>query len=387
VLAGLLRRNPRDRLRPDDVRRMLQRVAAADTGRQRGRSRRNKRRVPIDLGPAISPSISADPGGASGSPAPPRAEPGSPSPSPSPSPWPGPGPGSIRPGVPVDGMIMVDPVVAMESAVSAAPTERVDPGNGPTTVLPTSAPPARRDGGPVPPLRTALAPRGRRWVIAGVAGTLVLAVSGALAAAATNQRHGAGNAAGTTWSPRHSASVPAATVVQPDPVLRDTACPTTGASAFTPTSARPGWYGLLAGWQWYRDPGGYRVAAPAGWQVYRGLDGLCFREPDGARVLGVMTWHTSQSPMQHVTARERDIVAQVKPDRYHQIRITPANYYQGAADWEFAFVNGAGVPMHADTRDFLVAPGRGYTIVWCTQNFDWDVNQNYFLMILASFVP
>jgi hypothetical protein len=101
----------------------------------------------------------------------------------------------------------------------------------------------------------------------------------------------------------------------------------------------------------------------------------------------VMAWHSAQTPLRHVTAREQAVVAEVRPDRYRQIAIRPASYYQSAADWEFGFVNGAGVPMHADTRDFLVAPGQGYTIVWCTQNFDWDVNQNYFLMILASFVP
>jgi hypothetical protein len=347
VLAGLLRRNPRDRLRPEDVRRMLQRVAAADAVRPR-RPRRNKRQEAVDTGPSLSPS-----------------------------------PGSLRSPypIPADGVLFVDPVVAMEPGLSAQPTVPVDPANGPTTVL---EPGRRRADDPVFPLRRALAPRGRRWLIAGLAGALVLAVSGALAAAAVDGRRGHPGAAGQASRPPSSA--PAVTVVQPDPVLQDDACPTTDPQEFTPTTPQPGWYALLPGWVWYRDPAGYRIAAPAGWQVYRGLNGLCFREPDGARVLGVMTWTSTDSPLAHLTDRARQVVDDVRPDQYRQLRIASAPlYYTSAADWEFEFVNGAGVPMHADARGFLVAPGKGYTIVWCTQGFDWSVNQDYFRMILASF--
>jgi hypothetical protein len=295
---------------------------------------------------------------------------------PSPSPSGSPRPGGVRRSYP-DGVVFVDPVVAMDPGVSARPAPPDDTANGPTTVL---APGRRRR--PDGLLRAALTPRGRGWLLAGLAGALVLAVFGALAAAAMDGRRGGTGALGT---PGPSESAPAVTVVQPDPVLQDGACPTTNPTAFTPASAKPGGYGLVPGWVWYRDPRGYRIAAPQGWSVYRGPAGLCFREPDGARVLGVMTWQSTDTPLAHVRARERQVVADVRPDRYRQVRIGAATYYKSAADWEFEFVNGAGVRMHADARDFLVAPGKGYTIVWCTQGFDWSVNQNYFNMILASF--
>jgi Protein kinase domain len=348
VLAGLLRRDPRDRLRPDDVRRMLQRVAAGEGSRARAR-RRGRRRTVADPGTAV-PSIPADPGAS-----------------------------------PPHDLVLADPVVAMESAVSARPSVPADPGNGPTTVLePAPAPPPGPAGGPPAPPRAVPALRGRRALLAavaaGVAAAAVLAVVAALAA--TERR---GHRAGAPAAPRHSVTAAAATVVQPDPVLRDQACPTTGPGRITAASAQRGWYALPAGWVWYRDAAGYRIAAPAGWRVYRGPDGLCFREPGGGRVLGVMTWATADSPLAHVIARERTVVDEVRPDRYQRIRLAPVPYYRAAADWEFRYVNDAGTPMHADARDFLVAPERGYTIVWCTQDFDWDVNQTYLLMILASF--
>jgi hypothetical protein len=43
--------------------------------------------------------------------------------------------------------------------------------------------------------------------------------------------------------------------------------------------------------------------------------------------------------------------------------------------------------MHGLVRDFVVAPGHGYTIMWCTTEFDWTVNQDNLRLVEASFNP
>jgi hypothetical protein len=171
----------------------------------------------------------------------------------------------------------------------------------------------------------------------------------------------------------------------PDPVLGAGACPATGGSEPHPASRQPDWPRLLPGWVWYRDPGGYRIAVPEGWLAYGGPDGLCFREPGDTRWLGVMAW-TGDDPVAHVTARERQVLAaSPAPSGYRRVRIEPLDYYRGAAEWELTFQEPSGVRMHGQARDFLVAPGRGYTIVWCTRDFDWQPNLDNSRVVMASF--
>jgi hypothetical protein len=43
--------------------------------------------------------------------------------------------------------------------------------------------------------------------------------------------------------------------------------------------------------------------------------------------------------------------------------------------------------MHGDARDFLVGTGRGYTIVWCTRDLDWQPNLDNWRLVMASFTP
>ena len=40
-----------------------------------------------------------------------------------------------------------------------------------------------------------------------------------------------------------------------------------------------------------------------------------------------------------------------------------------------------------DTVIVAVAAGRAYTVSWLTEEFDWQVNATYFLMIRQSFRP
>ena len=138
---------------------------------------------------------------------------------------------------------------------------------------------------------------------------------------------------------------------------------------------------MIAGWVWYQDPTGYRIAVPGGWTAYRGPGGMCFRDAGDNRWLGVSRWTPGGDAVTHVTARAQELRA----EGYQNVRIASLPYYQGGADWEFQYDGGARGRMHAIVRDFLVAPGLGYTISWCTTEFDWSVNLDNFRLVTASF--
>lgn len=286
VLTGLLRRDPRDRLRPAEARRLLL-VAAGARAPRRPRPR-----------PRVSP----------------------------------------------------------ETAGSDTPV---------TALLTPAMPAVRRHR---PRLRVAVAAAGAALVVAGTVAAVLVA----------GQHRSA---------PPHPSPPAVAAVRPPDPVLGAGGCPATGGAPFPVASRQPAWMQLLPGWDWYVDPSGYRIAVPDGWLAYTGPDGVCFREPGDTRWLAVQTW-TGSDPVGHVTDREsRMLTASPAPDGYQLLGIDPLDYYAGAADWEFTFVEPSGIRMHAQVRDFLVAPGRGYTILWCTRGFDWQPNLDNARMMRASFTP
>jgi hypothetical protein len=232
--------------------------------------------------------------------------------------------------------------------------------------------------------------RNRAAVLTGAVGA-VLVLAGALGAVALGAVVSAGHDGPGSHPPSPPATaagstVGAATAAAPDPVLGADACPATGATEPRPASRQPDWPQLLPGWVWYRDPTGYRVAVPEGWLAYGGGPaGRCFREPGDTRWMGVMPW-TGGDPMAHVTAREqRVLAASPAPSGYRRVRLQALDYYEGAAEWEFTFQLPTGVRMHGEARDFLVAPERGYTIVWCTRDFDWQPNLDNSRVVMASF--
>ncbi len=325
VLAGLLRRNPRDRLRPQEVRKLLLRAAGADRGTVRGR-----------LVPRARPRAAADPTGSD-------------------TPVLGVGTGSDTPVLPTDAANAA--TVALAPDGSRAQNRSYEP--------------------PPPSSSWRTGRRNRAALVAAVGAVLVLV--GTLGAVVS-----AGGRTGPAATPPSAA--PAAP--PPDPVLGAGACPATGASELRPASRQPGWPQLLRDWVWYQDRTGYRIAVPEGWLAYGGGPaGLCFREPGDTRWMGVMTW-TGSDPVAHVTAREQAVLAApAVPSGYHKVRIESLDYYKGAAEWEFTFQRPSGVRMHGQARDFLVAPGKGYTIVWCTRDFDWQPNLDNSRLVMASFTP
>jgi hypothetical protein len=100
----------------------------------------------------------------------------------------------------------------------------------------------------------------------------------------------------------------------------------------------------------------------------------------------VTPWAPAGDPLAHVAVRERELAHGNPPlSGYRLVRFASVPYYQGAADWEFQFDGGIRGRMHGVVRDFVVAPGRGYTITWCTTDFDWTLNLDNYRLVMASF--
>jgi eukaryotic-like serine/threonine-protein kinase len=263
---------------------------------------------------------------------------------------------------------------------AVAPIVTGAPAKAPTVVLTghgTSSP----SGNGAAPARPGPSARRRPWLVwLAVAGAAVLVAAVSVVVATT--------ARGTKVQTLHPSRAPTAAarsaVTVADPFLGGSVCPTANHVPLHPTSRKPGWDALIPGWVWYQDPSGFRIAVPGDWQAYTGGTGICFRDDADIRWLGVTMWTPAGGPNGHLTQEQRELVGG-NPAGYRLIGTTTVPYYRGGADWEFGFQNRSGVRMHGLVRDFTVSPGRGYTIAWCTTEFDWTTNLANWRLVVASF--
>ncbi|WP_432898540.1 protein kinase domain-containing protein [Micromonospora matsumotoense] len=335
VLEGLLRREPGRRLTAAETESLLHAALAA---------------TPAGPGTGSPPSA----GPATGSP--PFVGPQAP------------GATSERPATPTGPASVSAPPPAGQPAFGASPAGQpafgASAGEGPA------------DGG-TPPLPAAGARR--RWrrialVAAAVAGTLLAGV-------------------GTTLALRDGATMPSSPGVGAgNPVARPAAFPCAApapADAIPVRSAPPPRgerFGLVPGWTWYEDPTGFRIAAPAGWLHYSEGGVTCLREPGGPRVLSVAPGDAPTDPVAHWKSEERRLTDDGRLAGYRRVEISPLDMFRGGALWECEWTGAAG-RLHTARLLVRVTRDRAYTVSWLTNQFDWQVNATYFLMIRQSFRP
>jgi hypothetical protein len=281
--------------------------------------------------------------------------------------------GPIKPVL--DGLLRKNPVRRMSAEAAEQALRRVAATGSGTTRSPRGArfrrgsAPDKVSGGPLP------ADSGRRrWLL------LVGAVLATLAITAGMVLY------------QVRAATPADPVAIILPPLRAAtsgvpACPSP--SGPVPAPEREHGYALLAGWVWYDDPSGYSVAVPAGWSYGREGSMACFHESarEGGRVLAVAGLPPAEDDLVHYwTEQEAGLVAAGRLPGYERIAITERRYYRAAADWEYTY-EAAGAGSHAIARGFQIGSERAYAIHWITPEFDWQVNREYFDLIVASFTP
>ncbi|WFE66819.1 serine/threonine-protein kinase [Micromonospora sp. WMMD714] len=200
--------------------------------------------------------------------------------------------------------------------------------------------------------------------------------------------------AGTTLALRAGDSTPPSPGAGAgDPVARPAAfaCAAPAPANAVPVSSAPPpsgeRFGLVPGWTWYADPAGFRIAAPAGWLRYTDGTVTCLREPGGPRVLSVAPGDAPADPVAHWKAEERRLADDGRLAGYRRVEISALDMFRGGALWECEWTGPAGVRLHTARLLVRVTPERAYTVSWLTDQFDWQVNATYFLMIRQSFRP
>jgi hypothetical protein len=135
---------------------------------------------------------------------------------------------------------------------------------------------------------------------------------------------------------------------------------------------------LSAGFTWWTDPAGYRIAVPRGWRVSRQDDGdLLMRGLEGRPSVRVERW----------TAPKGDVVAAMIAEEkqfellpgYHRIRIQALPESPDAV-WEFTYRGPAGVPMRGLRR-----VAGDYMIDWRAPGGSWTAGQPTMATVLESF--
>ncbi|WP_422756668.1 serine/threonine-protein kinase [Micromonospora sp. WMMD708] len=265
----------------------------------------------------------------------------------------------------------------LDAATPATP-QASDPPT-PQASAPVPAPPrVAPAGGDTPPL-PAGGPR-RRWprtalVAVAVAGALLAGVGTTVALRdGTGPTPVPGRDAGTGAA--RPAAFPCAAPAPADA--------TPVRSAPPPQGER---FGLVAGWTWYADPDGFRIAAPVGWLRYTDGTATCLREPGGPRVLSIAPGVAPADPVAHWRAEERRLTDDGRLTGYRRVDISALDMFRGGALWECEWTGPTGARLHTARLLVRVAPQRAYTVSWLTDQFDWQVNATYFLMIRQSFRP
>ncbi|QGN50768.1 serine/threonine-protein kinase [Micromonospora sp. WMMD558] len=144
---------------------------------------------------------------------------------------------------------------------------------------------------------------------------------------------------------------------------------------------------LVRGWTWHVDPGGWRIATPVAWLRWTEGTVTCFREPGGVRMLSVEAGPHRVDPVGWWRSEEQRLTGGGLLRDYRRFQIAPLDMFDGAAVWECAWVNAAGVRVHTARLLLNVTTARAYTVSWLTSEFDWGVNNPYLLMVRQSFTP
>jgi hypothetical protein len=139
---------------------------------------------------------------------------------------------------------------------------------------------------------------------------------------------------------------------------------------------------LPTGYNWWTEPGGYRVAVPVGWRRDASAGGLTFRAGRDRAMFAITP--LPQAPPNVVAALE-EAELEAGLDDYQRLRIQPLPG-ESAAVWEFTFKDSDGTDMRG-LRRVTTTGGRTYVIEWRAARDAWAAQLTRFTVVLASFGP
>ncbi|MEU1689643.1 serine/threonine protein kinase, partial [Micromonospora sp. NPDC005707] len=225
------------------------------------------------------------------------------------------------------------------------------------------------------------------WALAAAAAVLAVAAGIGTALAVTHDHDGTGGdphgeAQGDPWGHppgRPGGGPPPGVPPPPFPCVRPDAAGNTVRAGSPPADAA---LTLPAGWIWYADSAGFRVAVPAGWLHLRSGSTTCFQDPTTRRILGVEPYPAGGDPLNQLRAAERELTTDGRLPGYQQVRLAAVG---GGAEWECRWTAPYGERMHA----LRVLPGDagGWTLGWTTSDADWSAAATQLALIRDSFRP
>ncbi|HEY0698881.1 MAG TPA: protein kinase [Micromonospora sp.] len=293
----------------------------------------------------------------------------------------------------------VSPPVVVPDLSPEPPTEKVAQPEPPTepvrdsspTVVAPAAPTQRVDSPPAMGRAPSVAPQPRPagdkrkwWLLAGLAALLLLVfvVIVPMTRSDDSDNEGAGTRTPSAEPSSAGASAPPASSAPPS------AAPTSASPSPSPTGPV-----LPAGWRLYKDATGFSVPVPEGWRVERdpfspyGKEDVrvYFRDPKSARFL-LIDQNTSPrpDPVADWTAQEARRKGNYRD--YQRVTIQKVDYFDNAADWEWTYLKN-GVRLHVRNRGFVTAKDKAYGMYWSVPAATWDQDLAMFKIIADGFVP
>ncbi|MFG1944529.1 protein kinase [Nonomuraea sp. NPDC048826] len=384
VIAGLLSKEPVQRLTYEEAERLLRQVIAAASEPPTVRTAKMPRVAPAEDDMPTDPNLMPVP--------PPR-----PAPRPQPKP-------TSRPSTPPRSPI--PPVSARPSASPASPASSGPPETGalftPATARPPSPPPSdestmdagsggRRQALPVIAAVTAV------LLVAGVGGYLGLRSEpgdsptddrGTTAASTAPADPTAGPTAGPTDS---SATEPTSAPTSggaepsgsPSASAEESGSPSPSATPTTEEATLP------KGWKWHKDKElDFTMALPKGWDVFKREGSQVFFRGPGAGSNAFVSVDRARKPGSDPVKdwRKQEKTAKYGFGGYQLIDIKAVDYQKAAADWDFTWNTNTG-KTRVRNRGFITENGRGYAIYWHNLASRWKKDYHFFETFCATFKP
>jgi serine/threonine protein kinase len=146
---------------------------------------------------------------------------------------------------------------------------------------------------------------------------------------------------------------------------------------------RNGW-ALFPGWSYFSDAG-FHIAVPDGWTYQTIGTTICFRDPSNLRILSIDPGRNpAGDPVQACRREVSRLRAAGDLRNYDQLRIDRVSGLR-AADWEYTYDGRDGERMHAMTRWVAKDDDKAYAIGLMTLDLDWPGNFEKWGMIQSTF--
>ncbi|MET8366191.1 protein kinase [Micromonospora sp. NPDC005194] len=134
------------------------------------------------------------------------------------------------------------------------------------------------------------------------------------------------------------------------------------------------------GWVWHADSTGFRVSVPATWHYSREGAVVCFQDPATGRALSVAQG-AEADPLTRLRSARDDAARVGALPNYDEIRLAAGG---GGAEWECRWTAPYGPVLHARQE---VLPDERWTLGWITDDRDWTAADADWTTVRESFRP